>query len=313
VIRPKPRILAILVLSSLALASSSTAHAAACCLSSSVFGIGRLAIWETAAFGVLATGAHDAGRWDKAGVWHAFPAGYREDEARADLWGIVRVHERGQLSARLPWVTGVRAASGVGQVVAGGIGDILLAARWDVVLAGEWKGWPAVAVTVTGVVPTATRAEEATDALGAGTTGRGAWVGGVAVAVEKAVLPWFARVDAGLTVPAAFERRDLGVSQRYGLGYQLGLSAGRELVPDRVVLGAQLVRDSEAPYLLAGNEESGSGARGVNAGVSLSWRFAQEWTATAAASSDAPSAWAAPSNRSERWSATLGVRYAIQE
>lgn len=292
---------------------ASSADAAACCLSSSVFGIGRLAIWETAAFGTLLMGAQDSGRWSNSGQWRTFPSTYTEQEGRADLWAIRRLHERVQVSGRVPWVMGIRSAAGVGQSVGGGMGDILLAGRWDAILAGEFKGWPAVAVTASLMVPTATRAEQATDALGAEVTGRGAWVPGLAVAVEKAVLPWFARVDAGLTLPLSFERTDLLAQQRYGWGWQGGLSAGRELVADRVVLGAQLVMDQEAPYTIDGAPEPNSGSRGLNGGVSLSWRVGEVWTLTASGSSDAPSAWIEPRNRTERWSATVGVRYAVQE
>jgi hypothetical protein len=302
-----------LLIALLSVVGTRSAQAAACCLSASVFGIGRLAIWETAAFGALVMGARDSGRWDKTGSWRPFPSTYQQDELRTDLWGILRLHERAQLSAKAPWVTGIRAAQGVPRVVAGGLGDVAVALRWDAILAGEFKGWPAITVTATGVIPMATRVEETADLLGAGTTGRGAWVGGLALAVEKAVLPWFARADLGFTLPAGFERRDTGVTLRYGPGWQAGLSAGRELVPDRIVLGAQAVFDREAPYTQAGVEESDSGTRGLNAGLSLSWRFADVWTATAAASSDAPSGWLGPRNRTERWSATMGIRYAIQE
>ena len=307
-----PFIAAIVTVASLTV-TASQADAAACCLSASVFGIGRLAIWERAAFGVISLGAHDAGRWDKTGQWRPFPDTYSERELRQDLWGIGRLHERVQVFGRVPVVTGIRWAQGVGRSVGTGVGDLQAGVRWDVLMAGEWKSWPAIAVTATAAIPTATRAEDATDPLGASTTGRGAWVAGVAVAVEKAVMPWFVRVDLGTTVPIGFTRKDLNVVQRYGTGLQVGLSGGRELVADRVVLGGQFVFDTEAPYTLAGVTEVDSGTRGLNAGLSLSWRVADVWTLTASASSDAVSAWAAPRNRTERWAATLGVRYAIQE
>lgn len=289
------------------------AQAAACCLSASVFGIGRLAIWESAAFGWMTLGGHDTGRWDKQGTFRAFPNSYRQDEIRSEVWGIARLHERVQVFGRVPWVAGIREADGMGRHIGGGVGDLQAGARWDGLLAGEYKGWPAIALTATAAAPTSTRAEQATDPLGASTTGRGAWVGGLALAIEKAVLPWFVRVDLGATAPLGFERADLHAVQRYGMGWQAGLSGGRELVADRVVLGAQVVLDSEAPYRIDGVEEPDSGTRGLNAGLSLSWRLADVWTVTGSAASDVASGWASARNRTERWSATVGVRYAIQE
>jgi hypothetical protein len=182
-----------------------------------------------------------------------------------------------------------------------------------VLLAGERAGVPAVALTATLTVPTARRAEEATDPLGASTTGRGAWVAGLAASVERAVLPWFARLDVGVTVPAGFARQDLGKTQRYGTGVQLAVSAGRELVPDTVVLGAQVLLDREAPYTLNGNVEPASGTHGWNTGLSLSWKVAPAWTLTGNCATDAPAGWLGARNRTERWSAALGVRFGVVE
>jgi hypothetical protein len=285
-------LLALLVL------SPRPARAAACCLSASVFGIGRLAVWERAAFGMLTLAGRDTGRWDKDGTWRAFPDGYRQDEVRSDLWGILRLHERVQAFGRLPWVAGIRSAEGVGQATGSGLGDAQVGGRWDVLLAGERAGVPAVALTATLTVPTARRAEEATDPLGASTTGRGAW---------------FARLDVGVTVPAGFARQDLGKTQRYGTGVQLAVSAGRELVPDTVVLGAQVLLDREAPYTLNGNVEPASGTHGWNTGLSLSWKVAPAWTLTGNCATDAPAGWLGARNRTERWSAALGVRFGVVE
>lgn len=289
------------------------AHAAACCVSASVFGIGRLVAWETAATGLQFTEAHDTGRWDTSGTWRAFPAGYREDELRAEAWGIFRVHERVQVFGRVPWVVGVRAATGVGQQIGQGVGDVQAGGRWDIVLPGEREHWPAIALVATVLAPTARRADEATDPLGASATGRGAWVGGLAASVEKVMLPWFVRVDAGVTVPAPMTRADLGVQERLGPGVRAALSGGRELVEDRWVLGAQLLMEADAPYTLAGVTQPGSAVRGWTGSLSVAWKFADGWTLTGTGSTDAPSRLLGSQNRAERWAGTLGVRYAWTE
>lgn len=282
-------------------------------MSASVFGIGRLAVWERAAFGWTGLGGHDTGRWDNLGQWQAFPEGYTQNEIRNDVWALVRVHERGQVFGRVPWVIGLRSATGMDTAVGHGLADIQVGGRWDPLLAGERAGIPAVALTGTVTAPTARRAEQATDLLGASTTGRGAWVAGLAVTVERAVMPWFVRLDVGMTVPFGFERVDLGKTQRYGVGMQAGLGAGREVVADSVVVGAQLVYNLEAAYRLDGVEEPSSGTRGLSTSVSASWKISPEWTVMANAASDALSSWLGGQNRTERWAGTLGVRYAITE
>lgn len=296
-----------------AVASPCAAHAAACCLSAASFGIGRLAIWERGAAGLTSLAASDRGRWDAAGTFRAFAGGYRQDEARAEIWALARLHERWQAQARAPWVVGIRGADGVATSVGHGIGDVQLGLRWDAVLLGEFLGLPGVALTATATAPTATRAEQATDPLGASATGRGAWVAALALAVERSVLPYFVRLDLGASQPFGFERIDLAKTQRYGRGYQLGLAAGREVGSDKLVIAGQAIFDCEGAYSLDGVERAETAMRGLNLGVSLAFRLSPRWTITAAGTTDAASGWVSARNRTERWSASVGVRHALQQ
>lgn len=287
------------------------AHAAACCVSASVFGIGRLLPWEPAAFGLMSSYAKSTGRYDGEGVYQSFPAGYREAEWRTDVWGMARITEKWQAFGRVPWVVGLRSAEGMGDHSGSGFGDLVLGSRWDALLPGELARVPAIALTATVTTPTSRRAEQAKDLLAADATGRGAWVLGMAVAVEKAWMPWFARVEGGITLPLAFRREDTGESQRYGMGLQAGLSGGVELKPDKLVLALQLVADRESSTLVDGAAQPSTAALGGTASLALSYKLGMAWTLMANAATDALGAMLGAKNRPERWAGTVGLRFGL--
>lgn len=287
------------------------AHAAACCVSASVFGIGRLLPWEPAAFGLLSSYANSTGRYDGDGIYRAFPAGYREAEWRTDMWAMARVSEKWQAFGRVPWIVGYRSADGAGDHTGQGLGDVQLGARWDTLLPGEVRRVPAIAFTATVTTPTSTRAEQAKDLLAADATGRGAWVLSMAAAVEKAWMPWFARAEGGVTLPLAFQRADTLESQRYGMGLQAGLSGGVELRPDKLVLALQLIADREASTLLGGVAQPNTVGVGGTASLALSWKFAFSWTLMGNVATDAPGVWLGARNRPERWAGSLGMRFGL--
>lgn len=311
--RARASAIAALAVVVVALAGASEARAAACCLSTASFGVGRLAIWEVAAVGVSTSAATDRGQWNPAGRWGAFPTGYQQDEARAELWTLLRLHERLQLHGRAPWVVGIRAAEGVGTSTGQGLGDVQVGLRWDALLLGEFLSVPGVALTATATVPTAVRAEAARDPLGASATGRGAWAAALALAVERSVIPYFLRLDAAISQPFAFERVDLGKTQRFGRGAQVGLAAGREVFGDRVVLATQATLEWEGAYLLDGVERAETSMRGLSLALSAALKLSPTWTVTAAANTTAASSWIGGHNRTERWSVTVGLRRGVQE
>jgi hypothetical protein len=222
-------------------------------------------------------------------------------------WAIVRVHPRVQLQGRLPVLVNDREI-GADSQVAGGLGDAGGGARFELVSLGEYQGLPSLGVTVSGLAPTGRRVELALGPLGAGTTGRGAWGGSVALESEVAWLPWFLRVDAGVSVFAPFRRSDSGATQAYGPLLQAAVSAGRELVPDRLVLAMSAQLEWEAALKLDGVVVPTSSAFLPSLAVSLSWRAEPHWTlVTSLAGSVWPSGLA--QNRDARVGLTLGVRY----
>lgn len=289
------------------------AGAAACCASSAVSGIGRLNTWERASLGTNTSWAHSTGRWDQDGRFAAFPQGYREAEWRSELWGQLRVAENWQLFARAPWVVGIREAEGLGRHTGAGLGDVQLGGRWDVLPLGEIRGWPAVALTALVALPTSRPAELATDELGADATGRGGATVGAGVQIEKARMPWFARLDLGVSVPLPYERPDSGLEVRYGPLLQGGLLFGRELLPDKLVLALQLTAEAERSMTQDGQVTPGTDASNAVATLALSWRMTSDWTWMANASSDRLGEWLGAHNRPERWMASVGLRRGFSE
>ncbi len=283
------------------------AHAAACCLSAGVFGVGRLAVWEDLVVGtsVGLTRAH--GLWAADGRFRAYGDGYQEHEGTAELYGIVRIDERFQAFGRVPWLLTHRSAGS--QIELGhGLGDVQAGLRFDPVLIGEYGELPAIGLTATVLAPTGIRPENATTSLATGTGGRGVWALSLALSLEHVSGPWFARLDAGGSVSLPFVRRDLGVRQAYGPGLQVGLFGGRELISNRWVLALGAIHEWEAPYALDGVTVPDSSARSPSLSVSTSWKLSGNWMLQASALAT-PWVDGLGKNRLGRAGATLGVRY----
>ena len=293
----------------LAVALPRTAQAAACCLSASVFGVGRLVVWEDAAVGISTTYDRGTGRWDSDGRWHARLLDSREDELRVEGWGLLRLAEEWQVFARAPWVVGLRAAPD-GTVSTGqGPGDAQAGVRWELLSVGEYVELPGVALIASVVGPTGRRPEEATDSLGASATGRGAWVLGLAASVERTSLPWFVRLDVGATLPLAFTRADTHVRQRYGPGLQVAGAAGREVVADTLVIALQGALEVEGALRVGGQRIPGTQVVGLSAVASASWKLSPHWTLSANVGTDALGRLGLARNKPERFSGGLGVRH----
>lgn len=284
------------------------AHAAACCISATVSGVGRLLIWEQFAAGVQVGYAQGFGQWDTTGRWRAFDASYAEGEARADLWGLLRLSERAQVSARLPGLITLR-RSGDTSGAGGGLGDSQLGLRYELVSIGQFLEIPAIALTASVIAPTGVRPESASPfPLGTGATGRGAWVAALALAVEQTFLPWYVRLDVAGTAALPFRREDLGADQTYGPGVQAALSVGRSMAADTITVGASLQFDWEGALRIGQSTLEGSGGYSLGLSGAVSWRFDPHWTVQAAVANGLyPSGFGA--NRMGRLSATAGVRY----
>jgi hypothetical protein len=283
------------------------AAAAACCTSATSFGVGRLLVWEDWAVGLQVGYARSLGQWDASGSLRRNPSGFSDGLTRMEPWAIVRLHERVQLQAWAPVLVNDR-RSGSQSQVAVGLGDIGGAVRWELAGIGEYAKLPSFAVTTGVVAPTGRRVEETSGPLFAGATGRGAWGGSFAAEAEYAWLPWFVRLDAGVTAFLPFRRADTGALQRYGPLLQAALSTGRELVPDVLVAALALQGEWEGSQSLSGATVPSSSASLYSLAGSLSWRVEPHWSLVGTVTN---SLWpdGAGANRDARLGFTIGVRH----
>lgn len=265
---------AVLVGGLLALVSQRAA-AAPCCMSATAFGMGRLAIWEDFALGLRTSLSPALGAWDAEGHWSSYDD-YADLEWRSELWALVALDRRLSAFVRLPVVATLRSAgslSGFG----GGLGEVSLGARYEVLAIGEIAELPAIALTLAVLAPTGRATEDAETPLGVDVTGRGAWVLSAGLSLEVTRVPWFVRLDLGLSVPLPARRDDLGVSQRLGPSFDLGLAGGVEVSPRVVVsLASHLMLSSD--NILDGTAVPHSDRLELGLGPAVSWHFAWSWT-----------------------------------
>jgi hypothetical protein len=297
------------LLLALAVLVSGGAQGAACCLSSSAFGVGRLALWESAAVLVNVSAAPGLGQWNQRWQWVPNAPGASDLELRVSLAAIVALHERVQVSARLPWVLERRTAEGlvdVGQSV----GDALLSTRVEALAIGQYAQLPGVAFTVGLVMPSG-RPMSATrpvlSPLAADVTGRGAWVLLASTSLEYAVQPWYAQLNLGVSVPLPMAGPAPGVTQRFGPAFEAGLAGGWEPV-EGLVLSLVARLTWESALVVGGLPTPDSGALDLGLGPTLSWRFDPHWTLQAGVDTGLFTS-ALGQNRPGRVAGSAGIRY----
>jgi hypothetical protein len=283
------------------------AQAAACCISATSFGVGRLLIWEDFASGVQLGHARTLGQWDASETLRWNPDQYSEGISQVQPWAIVRLHQRVQLQAWAPVLVNDRWSGSVHQV-AGGLGDIGAAVRFEFLSIGALRGFPSFAATVGGIAPTGRRVEQTSPPLFAGTTGRGAWGGSLAIESEYAFFPWFVRLDASGSEFLTFRRPDTGQRQQYGPLVRVGLSTGREVVPGKLVAALAALGEWEGRVRQDGSTVPESQSHLYSLAASLSWRFDPHWTLVGTV---ANSVWPQGfgMNQDARVGFTLGGRY----
>ncbi|MBE2251205.1 MAG: hypothetical protein IAE78_16820 [Myxococcus sp.] len=283
------------------------ARAAACCMSATSFGVGRLLVWEDFATGVTLGHTRVVGQWDPSGTLRLLGSDFSDGISRVEPWAIVRLAERVQVQARLPLLLNDRAAGSLAQT-AGGLGDVGAAVRVEAIMLGEYDRLPSLGFTVGALLPTGRRAEQTLGPLGAGVTGRGAWGASFALESEYTWLPWFLRLDAGVTLFAPFKRTDTQAVQGFGPVVQAALSSGRELVADKLVLAVSAQVEFEGALRMDGEVQPASSGFVPSLVTSLSWRPAPHWTlVTSVNTSVWPSGVAF--NRDARVGLVIGGRY----
>ncbi len=254
------------------------AAAAACCVSATSGGVGRLRPWEKGALGLTTAWSQGLGQWDTSSEWRAFDGTYSDQEVRPSVWGIVRVAERAQVFAVVPGVVTARSAADT-EGTGGGLGDVQAGLRYDLIAVGE-EAHPSLALVPTVTAPTGRSQDEADDPLGADVTGRGGWVLGLAAVTEYVRLPWFVQLSVGGRLPLPFERADSGVGQRFGPGLDVSLRGGPELLGGDLVVDLSARGTVEGPLEIDGRTLDDTERVDLAAGLGLAYLLSGHWTLT---------------------------------
>lgn len=196
-----------------ALLAAPSARAQACCAGSGAVTPGRLGLHEVALVGFQAKAGSVAGSYDIGGDYVRSPPGAGELDLEQDIFGSVRVLERGQVALLVPLIETWRNLAGL-SASGGGIGDVNASARYDVTLAGASRTIPGVAALAGLTLPTGTPPDSSNAGkLATGATGIGAYQFNLGIAVEQTVGAWLVNATGVVaertarTVGSGFERR----------------------------------------------------------------------------------------------------------
>jgi hypothetical protein len=174
----------------------SLARAQACCAGASAVTPGRLGLMEDELVGVQLKAGSVIGSYQTSRQFLTNPTGVGEYDLEQDVFGAVRLLERGQLALLVPVVETYRRAPTAGSAFGGGIGDVNASARYDLVLAGESTWMPGVALLAGVTFPTGRPPEDARQVLAVDATGVGAFQINGALALEQTFGPWLVSATA---------------------------------------------------------------------------------------------------------------------
>ena len=285
------------------------AEASACCGSATVFGVGRLLLWERAAFGVQVGHVRMLGNYGAKAAYYPNASSYSEGLTSFIPYAIVRVHDRIQLQAWVPVLVNDRRQAELSQV-SGMVGDVGFGARFELLAAGAKRYAPGVALLTLVEAPSGRRIESTEPPLFAGTTGLGAWAATLNLELEGVFAPGFLTLVAGVTGYAPYYRSDLNAHQLYGPRVRAALIGGAEFVPNVLVGALSLQFEWQNAIYLRGEAAPDSSSSRLVLAASLSWRVAPHWTLLFAAQS---SVWPAGflRNTDARAGVTIGARYGL--
>lgn len=168
----------------------SAARAQACCAGTGAVTPGRLALHEDALVGVQVKAGLVPGSFDPAGNYVASPPGANELDLEQDVFGAVRVLERGQIAVLVPLIETWRTSLGQSEA-GGGLGDVNANVRYDFLYAGASSVVPGIAALAGVTFPTGTPPDApGLGPLATGATGIGAYQINLGLAAEQTFGPW---------------------------------------------------------------------------------------------------------------------------
>lgn len=253
----------------------------ACCAGASIVTPGRLGLHDFALVGTQLHASALVGSFDAFGNYAPRAPGTVEDDFEQDFYGAIRVFRRGQIALLVPLVETIRRA-GTLTDAGGGLGDINLSARYDFLYAGQSRYVPGIGLLAGVTFPTGVAIESASDPLGAGATGIGAFQFNGGIAFEQTFGPWLV---AASSIIAARTSRTVGVVSET-LSPQLSILTTVAYVTRREIafaLSAAVTYEGDATINGAGADNSERLTVALTGGVTLpisdTWRaqFGLTW------------------------------------
>jgi hypothetical protein len=264
--------------------SSSRAHAQACCAGTGALTPGRLALHEDALVGATVRAATVVGSFDPGGHYAWSPAHTSEYDFEEDIFGAVRVLERGQIALIVPLVE-TRRGTPTASEMGGGIGDVNASVRYDFYDAGRSRYLPGIAALAGVTFPTGTPTESAMKPLATDATGVGALQANAGIAIEQLYGHWLFNVT-GLAAKRA-SRTAQGVDET--LGMQLTLLAGTAYTfESQTALALSASYSYEGDATIAGVDTPGTARKTTLVAISAVVPLSDAWRVQGSASINPP-------------------------
>lgn len=203
--------------------------------------------------GALGIGSYDANR-----DFRPNPEGTREFDLEEDLFGVVRVLQRGQAGLLVPIFESWRDSASTASETGVGIGDVQVNARYDFLWAGEQIYIPGTALLGAVSLPSGRAPENAKLPLGSDATGVGVVRATLGLAFEQvwgpvlAQLSGFASKQANRHVEGVTSARAIEWSVIAALGYSfandvgLAASVGYTFEADSSIDGERIPHTAQA-------------------------------------------------------------------
>lgn len=238
------------------------ASAQACCAGAGTVTPGRMGLHEIALVGLQTKAAAELGSFDAQGRYAGSPAGASELDFEQDLFGAVRVLDRGQVAVLVPLDETRRTSQGLAEF-GGGLGDINLNLRYDFTLAGASVVVPGIAALAGVTFPTG-KPPDAPDLrpLATDATGIGAYQVNFGLAFEQAFGPWLVNVTGIVAARTARTVESSGVTIHERLASQwTALASLGYVLPSEAALAVSASYAAEGDSTIDGQKTPDSGHR----------------------------------------------------
>jgi hypothetical protein len=278
------------------------ADAQACCAGTSAITPGRLDLHERALVGAQLRAAWLLGSYDTAGAFRD-PAGSAELDLEQDVFGSLRLLDRGQAGVLLPVLESWRRSPTTGAEFGGGVGDVNFNLRYDLTWGREFQYLPGIAALVGVTLPSGRPPESARQPLASDATGIGTTQMSAGLALERPLGDFLLNVT-GLAAKRA-SRHVQGLTSELGTQFTCLLAVGYTVF-DHTSAAAVLTYAFEGNARVNGTTVPGSARRQLRVAFALSRSFSDTLRLQGSLFMDPP-----VSGLGQGQSATVGTSFSV--